>query len=224
MMKPANTAAEIKVGIVEDHTSTRDSLAVLLNGTPGFRCVCACKDAAEALRQAPQEVPNVVLMDINLPGISGIECVRKLKERFPQMQIAMLTVEEDSELVFNSLAAGASGYLVKHVAPAKLLEAIEEIHCGGSPMSSQVARLLVRSFQQNRPSATAIEERLTEREEEILTLIAKGKRSKEVAQMLAISARTVESHFRNIYEKTACEVTRRSCRPFFAPGQKRPRG
>src|SRR5664279_1947708 len=167
----------IRVAIVEDTAAMREGLAAILDGSPGFACVCACASAEEALRQIPPLQPEVVLMDINLPGQSGIECVPQLKARLPEAQIVMLTIEVDSRRVFESLAAGATGYLVKSVPPAGILTAIEEVRRGGSPMSSQIARMLVQSFQRHGPASRA-EENLTNREQEILRLIAKGYRSK----------------------------------------------
>ncbi len=178
----------------------REGLAAILDASSGFACVCACASAEEALRQLPPLQPEVVLMDINLPGQSGIECVPQLKARLPEAQIVMLTIEVDSRRVFESLAAGATGYLVKNVPPAGILAAIEEVRRGGSPMSSQIARMLVQSFHRQGP-ALREEENLTPREEEILRLIAKGYRTKEVAEALAISPLTVETHLRNIYDK-----------------------
>jgi DNA-binding NarL/FixJ family response regulator len=190
----------IKVAIVEDTASVRESLAIILNGSPGFECVCACASAEEALERIPLVSPEVVLMDINLPALSGIECVRALKDRLPDLQIVMLTIEEDSERVFRSLEVGATGYLVKNTPPAKILEAIEEVHRGGSPMSGQIARMLVRSFHRRGQSRRA-EENLTAREDEVLNFVAKGYRSKEIAEALAVGIRTVETHIRNIYAK-----------------------
>src|SRR2546422_2502269 len=173
----------INVSVVEDNQSIRESLAIILNGSPGFRCLHACSSAEEALRKIPLEPADVVLMDINLPKMSGIDCVRALRECLPKTQIIMLTIEEDSRRVFESLTAGATGYLVKNLPLAKILEAIEEVHRGGSPMSSQIARMLVREFQQQGESRGA-ETNLTPREEEILALVSKGYRSKEVADAL----------------------------------------
>jgi DNA-binding NarL/FixJ family response regulator len=190
----------IKVAIVEDNASVREGLATILNDSPGFKCVCACGSAEEALRQLPAAPPDVVLMDINLPRRSGIECVRQLRGLLPQVQVIMLTIEEDSDRVFESLAAGATGYLVKNVPPSSILASIQEVHRGGSPMSSQIARMLVQSFHKTR-SAVPAREALTDREEEILRLIARGYRSKEVAEALGISVQTVETHLRNIYDK-----------------------
>src|SRR5262249_31712422 len=142
----------IKVAIVEDNDAIRESLAVILNGSPGFSCLYACRSAEEAVRRIPLDPPDVVLMDINLPRMSGIDCVRQLKASLPKTQIIMLTIEEDSQRVFQSLEGGATGYLVKNLPPAKILEAIEEVHRGGSPMSSQIARMLVQTFHQRSQS------------------------------------------------------------------------
>jgi DNA-binding NarL/FixJ family response regulator len=190
----------IRVAIVEDTASVRDGLAAILNASPGFQCVCTCASAEAAFREIPNNPVDVVLMDINLPGRSGIDCVQQLKEQLPGLQIVMLTIEADSQRVFESLAAGATGYLVKNVAPAGILAAIEEVHRGGSPMSSQIARMLVQTFHRQ-GVVVRKEENLTSREEEILGLIARGYRSKEVAQALAITVATVETHLRNIYGK-----------------------
>jgi DNA-binding NarL/FixJ family response regulator len=190
----------IKVALVEDNTSVRESLATILNSSNGFQCVCTCQTAEEALAKLPKAAPDVVLMDINLPGVSGIECTRRLKEQRPDALIIMLTIEEDNERVFRSLEAGATGYLVKNTPPARILEAIEEVHRGGSPMSSHIARMLVRSFHKPaRPASADIQ--LTAREEEVLSFVAQGYRSKEIADALGIGVRTIETHIRNIYEK-----------------------
>jgi DNA-binding NarL/FixJ family response regulator len=190
----------IRVAIVEDNDSIRESLALILDGSPGIRCSGAWRTAEDALRGILQQPTDVVLMDINLPGQSGIECVRELKALLPQVQIIMLTIEHDSRAVFDSLAAGATGYLVKNLPPAQILAAVEEVHRGGSPMSSQIARLLVQSFQET-SSKPGTAPALTPRETEVLTLAAKGYRSKEIADALSLSSQTVQTHFRNIYEK-----------------------
>ena len=190
----------IQVAIVEDNTSIREGLKAILNGSPGFHCSCTCENAEQALRQIPTVWPDVVLMDIHLPRQSGIECVRQLKEKNPQLQVIMLTIEEDSRRVFESLEAGATGYLVKDVPPADILGAIEEVNRGGSPMSSPIARMLVKTF--HKPQGARVPELdLTKREREVLQLVAKGFRSKEIAETLEISGQTVESHLRNIYDK-----------------------
>ncbi len=190
----------IRVGIVEDDRSFRENLAAWIDQTAGFSCTAACASAEEALKRLPESAPDVVLMDIHLPGKSGIECVTRLRRLLPQTQVIMLTVEEDSEQVFESLKAGATGYLVKHVAPEEILEAVAEVHHGGAPMSSHIARRVVATFQQ-RTRADAADVQLTPREEEILRLLAKGARSKEIADRLNIGAGTVNTHVRHIYEK-----------------------
>jgi DNA-binding NarL/FixJ family response regulator len=199
LTKPPKTMS-IRVGIVEDDRSVRENLALLINRAPGFSCVATCASAEEALKRLSDTVPDVVLMDIHLPGQSGIECVARLRRLLPRTQAIMLTVEEDSEQVFESLKAGATGYLVKHVAPEEILEAVAEVHRGGAPMSSHIARRVVTAFQQRAP-AEAAEIQLTPREAEILRLLAKGGRSKEIANALAIGVGTVNTHVRHIYEK-----------------------
>ncbi len=190
----------ITVSIVEDNRQVRESLAVLLNGGGNTRCVGAYSSGEDALAGVVQKKPDVVLMDINLPGMSGIECVRRVKAQLPKTQILMFTMYEDDEKIFQSLVAGASGYLVKRTSPAELLKAIEEVHSGASPMSGKIARTVVEYFQKLRteiPTQTY----LSKREEEILILLAKGYRYKEIADALAIGFETVRSHLKNIYEK-----------------------
>ena len=190
----------IRVAIVEDDRVVRENLAVLINAVPGFLCIASCASAEEALKQLPAAWPDVILMDIHLPGRSGLECVARLKPLIPSTQIIMLTVEEDSERVFESLKAGASGYLVKHVPPEEIMEAVAEAHRGGAPMSSHIARMVVGTFRQT-PAIAAAESGLSPREEEVLRLLAKGHRSKEIADALDISVGTVNTYVRHIYEK-----------------------
>ncbi|HEX9045736.1 MAG TPA: response regulator transcription factor [Verrucomicrobiae bacterium] len=190
----------ITVSIVEDDRRVRESLAILINGGENTRCIAAYGSAEEALENVPRHVPDVMLMDINLPAITGIECVRRLKQQFPKLQILMLTMYEDDEKVFQSLVAGASGYLVKRTSPADLLKAIEEVHCGSSPMSGKIARTVVEHFQKLQTAAPQ-QQYLSRREEEILNLLAKGYRYKEIADALSISFETVRSHLKNIYDK-----------------------
>ena len=190
----------IRVAIVEDNDSIRDSLALILDGSPGLKCCGAWPSAEEALANLPRQPVDVALMDINLPGLSGIECVRQLKAALPTLQFIMLTIEDDSRKVFDSLKAGASGYLLKSLPPAQIVAAVEEVHRGGSPMSSQIARMLVQQFQQAGRGNSELA-RLTPREEEVLGLAVKGYRSKEIADALSLGVQTVQTHFRNIYEK-----------------------
>lgn len=191
----------IHVAIVEDDASVRHHLAEFINGTAGFACVAACASAEEGLIRIPVTTAEVVLVDINLPGKSGVQFVREFRTFCPRTQIIMLTIEADGARVFESLKAGATGYLVKHVAPEEILEAIREVQGGGAPMSSQVARMVVGAFREPPPPAMAIETQLTTREAEILRLLARGDRSKEIADKLGIGAGTVNTHVRHIYEK-----------------------
>ena len=194
------TLMPIKVAIVEDNREIREGLAVLINGSPGFACVATYPNAEEALDELSREAPDVVLMDIRLPQMSGIDCVARLKERLPALQIMMLTMYEDDELIFQSLLAGATGYVLKKTPPSELLKAIQSLHNGGSPMSSQIARKVVQAFQHLGKSRQEIEA-LTERETEILSYLAKGHHDKEIADTLFVSIETIRTHIRNIYKK-----------------------
>ena len=190
----------INVGIVEDNNKIREGLAALIDGSEGFRCRAKYETAEEALRKLPEENLDVVLMDVNLPGMSGIECLIRLKEILPNIQVMMLTVYEDDEVIFKSLVAGATGYILKRTPPAELLEAIKEIHSGGSPMSDQIARKVVQAFQQMGKSSKETEN-LSDRENEILSYLSKGYHDKEIADKLFLSVKTVRTHLRNVYKK-----------------------
>jgi DNA-binding NarL/FixJ family response regulator len=190
----------IRVGVVEDRENIREGLAALLNGSPGYSCVAACPSAEEGLKVLPGAKPDVVLMDIQLPGLSGIEALPRLTELLPDTQIMMLTVYEDDEKIFRSLAAGATGYILKGTPPAELLEAIGSLHRGGSPMTDQIARRVVQAFRAMGTSRLETEN-LSDRESEVLAAVAKGYRDKEVAEQLFLSAETVRTHLRNIYRK-----------------------
>jgi len=190
----------IKVSVVEDDSRIRDSLVGILDGVAGFRCVNNYATGEQALDEIPRQKPDVVLMDIKLPGMSGIECVARLKEKLPALPIVMLTVFEDSDKVFKALEAGACGYLVKRTTPEDLLEALRQVHAGGAPMTGRIARMVVQSF--GRMGTSKMEtENLTPREREILELLAKGDLCKEIAEKLGLSLRTVHTHLKNIYEK-----------------------
>jgi DNA-binding NarL/FixJ family response regulator len=194
------SAKPISVSIVEDDDWLRKDLAREISAAPGFCCLSIFATAEEALRKLPVESPDVVIMDINLPGLNGIECVRRLKEISPEMCILMLTVYEESDLIFDALRAGASGYLLKRIDSGELLEAIADAHQGGSPMASSVARQVVKFFA--RPPASEVEvDGLTTREEEILNLLVKGHAYKSVADQLSISINTVRMFIRRIYKK-----------------------
>ena len=190
----------IAVSIVEDDPQVRSSLAKLIDGSPGYRCVSRHGSAEDALLEIPKVKPEVVLMDINLPGLNGVECVRRLKPQLPGAQMIMLTVYQNTEHIFNALAAGATGYMLKQTPPAELLQAIKEVHGGGSPMSSHIARKIVQSFQHT-ATASAEAESLSPREAEVLELLAKGFLYKEIAEQMKVSYATVHTHIRHIYEK-----------------------
>ena len=190
----------ISVSIVEDDAGVRSTLAKLINSSPGYRCVSQHSSAEDALQAIPEFKPDVALMDINLPGINGVECVRRLKPQLPGTQIIMLTVYQNTEHIFNALAAGATGYLLKQTPPAELLAAIREVNDGGSPMSSHIARKIVQSFQQAAPPSVA-DASLSPREAQVLDLLAKGFLYKEIADKMAVSYATVHTHIRHVYEK-----------------------
>jgi DNA-binding NarL/FixJ family response regulator len=191
----------ISVSIVEDDARVRASLARLVDSTPGYRCVSNHSSAEDALREIPGFTPDVVLMDINLPGLNGVECVRKLKPSLPRTQVIMLTVYQNTDHIFKALAAGATGYLLKQTPPAELLAAIRDVHAGGSPMSGHIARKIVQSFQETAPVAIPSAEALSPREAEVLDLLAKGFLYKEIADQMKISYATVHTHIRHVYEK-----------------------
>jgi len=194
------TTAPITVAIVEDNRGTREGLMELLGRAPNLQCVGAYASGEDALRELPNHKPKVVLMDINLPGMSGVECVARLKQSLPQSLVLMLTTYEESDLIFASLRAGASGYLLKNMHPAELTQAVEQVHSGGAPMSMQIARKVVNHFQQIKQPASEME-KLTKRELEILTLLAKGYLYKEIGEHLGITLSTVRAHLHTIYEK-----------------------
>lgn len=190
----------ISVSLVEDDASVRNSLAKLISGASGFRCVSQHSSAEDALEKIPAVKPNVVLMDINLPVLNGVECVRRLKPVLPATQIIMLTVYQNTEHIFNALAAGATGYMLKQTPSAELLAAIREVHEGGSPMSGHIARKIVQSFQ--RPVSVGRDTAaLSPREAEVLELLAKGFLYKEISDQMKVSYATVHTHIRHIYEK-----------------------
>ncbi len=189
-----------KVALVEDSAPMRRNLERMLRRATGVRCVCACGTAEEALAQIPRAQPEVVLMDINLPGASGIDCTARLKRQMPGLQVIMLTVYEDTNSIFSALKAGACGYLLKRSSPGQILEAITTIRNGGAPMTSEIARKIVMTFQSPPPSAAAATT-LSARELEILELLSQGKVSKEIAGQLSISYHTVRVHLKHIYEK-----------------------
>ena len=190
----------ISVAIVDDEKDLRQSIATFVNGSPGFKCVSAYGSAEAALKGLPVDKPDVVLMDINLGGMNGIECVERLKAGAPGMQVLMLTVYEDTDQIFKALEAGATGYLLKRSSPATLLQAIREIHAGGSPMTSSIARKVVASFQKSKQTGGK-ETHLSPREEMVLNCLAKGLTYKQIADRLDISIDTIRTYLRRVYEK-----------------------
>lgn len=185
----------IKVSIVEDDKIIRESIADLINDTEGFECIGSYSDCESCLRDIPKNKPSVILMDIELPGISGIEGVKRIKDKFPEIDVIMLTVHEDLSLVFDALRAGACGYLDKSTPEEKILDSIREITEGGAPMSYKIAKLVVSSFQQKTESS------LTNREQNVLDELCRGLSYKEIAYKLFISVGTVRHHIKNIYHK-----------------------
>jgi DNA-binding NarL/FixJ family response regulator len=198
----------LNISIVEDNDKLRATLAKVIDRAEGFRCVSNHGTAEDALAELPRIKPEVVLMDINLPGMNGVECVRKLKALLPPTQVIMLTVYEDTENIFNALAAGANGYLLKRTPTKELMEAIREVQRGGSPMTTHIARMVVQSFQKATTSAPPAGNPqggdlsdLSEREQQVLDLLAQGLIYKEIADKLNIGYETVHTYIRRIYEK-----------------------
>ena len=197
---PVQADVSTKIAIVEDNATLRQYLAEFVAGAPGNQCVCACGSAEEALVKIPPLKPDVVLMDIHLPGESGIVCTARLREKLPNLQVIMLTVYKDTKMIFQALKAGACGYVLKRSDDAEILEAIDEVRAGGAPMTSEIARMVVRSFIEE----SAAEDKtgqLSGRESEILALVAEGLSNKEIGSKLNISFTTVRTHLMHIYEK-----------------------
>lgn len=190
----------ITVSIVEDDRDTREHLAALLNGTPTLRVVQTFATGEKALADLPRAPPQVAVVDINLPGMSGIECVAKLKALVPSLHVLILTMYEESDLIFDALRAGANGYLLKSMPPEELIQAMEQVQAGGAPMSMQIARKVVNYFHR-KPNPESDLGSLSPREYEILSLLAKGRLYKEIADQLGIGLGTVRTHQRRIYEK-----------------------
>ena len=191
----------ISVAIVEDNAGLRRSLRLVLEQTPGFACTGVFSDAEDALAKLPKQAADVVLMDINLPGLSGIECTRRLRALLPGLRVIIITVYRDNDSIFQALRAGAFGYLLKRATPEEILQAITDVHQGGAPMSSEVARKVVEAFQPAAPAGDGAAEELSPREREVLDLLARGMPDKEIAAGLNISMPTVRYHLKHIYEK-----------------------
>lgn len=190
----------VTVSIVEDQAGTREGLSKLFSRAPGVTLLHAYASGEEAVAGIPAERPQVAVVDINLPGMSGIECVSRLKRSYPELKVLMLTTYEESDLIFNSLRAGANGYLLKNMPAEELVQAVQQVNAGGAPMSMQIARKVVAHFHQN-PQPSDELARLSARESEILRLLARGCLYKEIADELGISMSTVRTHIHSVYEK-----------------------
>jgi DNA-binding NarL/FixJ family response regulator len=190
----------IKVGIVEDNKTLREGFETLLNRTPGFQCVCTCATVADALKKIPRAQPDVVLMDIQLPDSTGVECTAKIKEQMPSVHIVILTVYEDSERIFQALRAGACGYLLKRAQPEKVIAAVKEAHEGGVPMTPEIARKVIGQFRGQAAAAEQMEA-LSEREREVLELVMHGLGNKAIADRLSVTVAAVKWHLQHIYDK-----------------------
>lgn len=192
-----------RIAIVEDNKVIRESLAAYVHMDPEFRCICACGSAEEALAKLPGERPDVVLMDIQLPGLSGIECTARLKQLLPGVRIIMVTVYGNPDQIFKALSAGACGYLLKRCTPEELITAVREVQQGGAPMSREIARKVIDFFQDKpRPAGAASEvENLSPREHEILDLLTQGFADKEIADRIGVKHGTVRWHLQHVYEK-----------------------
>lgn len=197
------TANPIRVALVEDQGGLRESLKKALTDVPGMVCVASCANAEQAIEELPALQPQVVLMDINLPGMSGVECVRHIVERIPGVLVVMLTIYDNTEAIFNSLKSGACGYLRKPVRGKELIAAIREVAAGGSPMSARIARMVVQAFSKtpHKRASSQAEASLTEREQAVLDLVLEGFPYKQIANQLDLSVYTVNFHIRNIYGK-----------------------
>jgi len=190
----------ITISIVEDNAGTREMLSKLFDRSPGLSCLRAYASGEDAVRGIPQEPSEVAVVDINLPGMSGIECVARLKQLLPALQVLMLTTYEESDLIFGSLRAGANGYLLKTMPAGELVEAVRQVRAGGAPMSMQIARKVIAHFHGTKSEPGRMEQ-LTNRENEVLGLLAKGHLYKEISEQLGISMSTVRTHIHTIYEK-----------------------
>lgn len=191
----------ITVAVVEDEPELRGSFEAILTRAPGVRCVGAFANAEDALHGVPKLKPQVVFMDVQLPGMDGVECVRQLSELLPKTQFVMLTVHDNPDAIFNSLSAGASGYLLKPVRAAELIAAVKDVIAGGAPMTSNIARKVVRAFKNPATPSEKLTVALTPKETQVLDYLAKGYLYKEIADVLNISYGTVHTHIEHIYEK-----------------------
>ncbi|GAA5484778.1 response regulator transcription factor [Haloferula sargassicola] len=207
----------IKVGIVEDSETTREGLETIINLSPDFRVACSCDTAESALAKLPRHAPEVVLMDIQLPGMSGIECVWRLKKILPEVQVIMVTVYEDPDRIFSALRHGASGYLLKRSSPDEVLTAIRDVHQGGAPMSGEIARKVIIHFQDQTQAAEEVEN-LTPREREVLECVSLGFTNKEIAERMSVTIEAVRWHLKHIYAKLHVRSRVEAALKFRGPG------
>lgn len=210
-----------KVAIIEDNNTMRKMLVELIDSAPGYRCVCACANSQEALIEVPKHQPDLALMDIHLPDESGIACTARLTAQMPRLQVIMVTVYKDTELIFQALKAGACGYILKRFRPEEILEAIAEARAGGAPMTSEIARMVVRSFRAPAaaPTSASDDSNLTSREAEILILLAQGLSNKEIANKTNISAGTVRNHLEHIFKKLHVRCRTEAAAKYFSTKQ-----
>ncbi len=209
----------ITIAVVEDSPIMRRNLSWWLDQTPGFQCVCACADGPAALRAIPKHRPQVVLMDIQMPGMSGVDCTAQLKQLLPEVQIIVLTVYEDTDTIFEALRAGACGYLLKRSSPQQILNAIQDILQGGAPMTSAIARKVVGVFQLPVAPAGAATA-LSQREREVLDLLAQGLSNKEIAAKLSLSPFTVKNYLARVFEKLHVRCRTEAVMAYFRPESK----
>lgn len=191
----------IRVSIFEDNKHLRESLQILIGGTQGYDCIGAYPDCRDMLSQLKRDTPDVVLMDIEMPGLNGIEAVKKIKENYPAVQVLMQTMFDDDEYIFNAICSGASGYILKTTTPSGYIEAIQNVYAGGSPMTPSIARKVFNLFKSNIPSPSKENYFLTEKEKEILQNLVHGRSYKMIAEEMNISTETVKTHMKNIYTK-----------------------
>jgi DNA-binding NarL/FixJ family response regulator len=214
---------KINVGVVEDDREVRENWVKLLNAHPKLRCIADCESGEAALKRFPSTRPDVVLMDINLPGMSGIQCTALLKQMLPKTQVLMVTIYSNNNSVFEALKAGASGYLLKNNSSAEVIRSIIEVVEGGAPMTGQIARRVIEAFRQPTPPEMTAGQ-LTAREKEILQLIAKGYANKEIASQLNVGVSTVRTHIEHIYEKLHVHCRTEAAAKYFVGAEQWPAG
>lgn len=195
----------IQVAIVEDNADICEGLRYTINRDPGFTCLCTCRNAETALVRIPATRPDIVVMDLELPGMSGIDCIARLRQSLPATPILVFTFHEEADRIFRAIEAGAAGYILKNTPPERILSALRELRVGGAPMSGEVGRKLFERIRQDQPPAPPETDALSQRETEVMELLAAGRSAKEIAARLFISPETVNVHIRHIYKKLKAE-------------------